>query len=170
MCHFYCGQVMDRCACSGSSCLNRFYDMFMTHLWKGENLKQFNILNRDRKPQPLFKVELELKNKPLKKYEVHPIYNFQFLRNRTNAMVRYNMRAAKNMPIQGHTLNCAGVCTLWRASWHCPTSKDDFNSNKEERYSQIPRLSDTRYSAKGTEGKWRYASSKARLKCATYRR
>jgi len=76
----------------------------------------FNILNRDRKPQPLFKVELELKNKPLKKYEVHPIYNFQFLRNRTNAMVRYNMRAAKNMPIQGHTLNCAGVCTLWRAS------------------------------------------------------
>jgi len=32
------------------------------------------------------------------------------------------------------------------------------------------RLSDTRYSAKGTKGKWRYASSKARLKCATYRR
>jgi len=30
-------------------------------------------------------------------------------------------------------------------------------------------LSDTRYSAKGTKGKWRYASSKARLKCATYR-
>jgi len=32
--------------------------------------------------------------------------------------------------------------------------------NKEERYSRVPRLSDTRYSA----------SSKARLKCATYRR
>jgi len=42
--------------------------------------------------------------------------------------------------------------------------------NKEERYSRVPRLSDTRYSAKGTKGKWRYASSKARLKCATYRR
>jgi len=39
------------------------------------------------------------------------------------------------------------------------------NKNKEERYSRVPRLSDTRYSAK-----WRYASSKARLKCATYRR
>jgi len=26
------------------------------------------------------------------------------------------------------------------------------------------------YSAKGTKGKWRYASSKARFKCATYRR
>jgi len=37
--------------------------------------------------------------------------------------------------------------------------------NKEERYSRVPRLSDTRYSAI-----WRYASSKARLKCATYRR
>jgi len=42
--------------------------------------------------------------------------------------------------------------------------------NKEERYSRVPRLSDTRYSAKGTKGKWRYASSKARLKYATYRR
>jgi len=38
--------------------------------------------------------------------------------------------------------------------------------NKEERYSRVPRLSDTRYSAKGTKEK----SEKARLKCATYRR
>jgi len=30
--------------------------------------------------------------------------------------------------------------------------------NKEERYSRVPRLSDTRYSAKGTKGKWRYAN------------
>jgi len=29
----------------------------------------------------------------------------------------------------------------------------DENNNKEERYSQVPRLSDTRYSAKGTKGK-----------------
>jgi len=41
MCPFYCGQVMDRYACSGSSCLNPLYDMFMTHLWKEENLRQF---------------------------------------------------------------------------------------------------------------------------------
>jgi len=39
------------------------------------------------------------------------------------------------------------------------------DKNKEERYSRVPRLSDIRYSAI-----WRYASSKARLKCATYRR
>jgi len=44
MCPFYCGQVMDRCACSGSSCLNPFYDMFMTHLWKGDIL-HLRIIN-----------------------------------------------------------------------------------------------------------------------------
>jgi len=40
--------------------------------------------------------------------------------------------------------------------------------NKEERYSRVPRLS--RYPL--LKGKWRYALllSKARLKCATYRR
>jgi len=27
--------------------------------------------------------------------------------------------------------------------------------NKEERYSRVPRLPDTRYSAKDTKGKWR---------------
>jgi len=32
---------------------------------------------------------------------------------------------------------------------------------KEERYSRVPRLSDTRYLANGTKGKWRYAGSKA---------
>jgi len=44
------------------------------------------------------------------------------------------------------------------------------NKNKEERFSRVPRLLDICYSAKGTKGKWRYASSKARLKCATYPR
>jgi len=30
-----------------------------------------------------------------------------------------------------------------------------YKLNKEERYSRVPRLSDTRYSANGTKGKWR---------------
>jgi len=34
----------------------------------------------------------------------------------------------------------------------------------------MPRLLDTRYPAKETKWKWRYASSKARLRCSTYRR
>jgi len=38
MCRFYFSQEMDRCACSGSFCLNPSYDMFMTRLWKGEAL------------------------------------------------------------------------------------------------------------------------------------
>jgi len=38
------------------------------------------------------------------------------------------------------------------------------NSNREERYSRVPRL---RYPL--LKGKWRYAGRKARLKCATYR-
>jgi len=42
--------------------------------------------------------------------------------------------------------------------------------NNGERYSRVHRLLDTRYSVKGTIGTWRYASSKARLKCATYPR
>jgi len=37
------------------------------------------------------------------------------------------------------------------------------NLIKEERYSRVPWLSDTRFSTKGTKGRWRYASSKARL-------
>jgi len=37
--------------------------------------------------------------------------------------------------------------------------------DKGESYSRVPRLSDT-----FTQKKWRYASSKAKLKCATYRR
>jgi len=41
---------------------------------------------------------------------------------------------------------------------------NEFTLNKEERYNRVPRLSDTRYSAKGTKRKWRYASSKAILK------
>jgi len=43
MCPFYSGQVIDRCACSGSSCLNAFCDMFMTRLWKGEILDNLPV-------------------------------------------------------------------------------------------------------------------------------
>jgi len=31
---------------------------------------------------------------------------------------------------------------------------ENFKHSKRERYSRVPRLSDTRYSAKGTKGKW----------------
>jgi len=43
MCPFCSGQVINRCACSGSSCLNPFYDMFITPLWKGEILENLTV-------------------------------------------------------------------------------------------------------------------------------
>jgi len=43
-------------------------------------------------------------------------------------------------------------------------SVGDYMLNKEERYSRVPRLSDTRYSVKGTKGKWRYASLQSEIK------
>lgn len=100
----------------------------------------FNILNRDKKPQPLFKVELEPENKPLKKYEVHPIYNLQFLLHRRITVEEPHKR---NGPVQcsncqeyGHTRSycklrpvCV-VCGEHHDSAHCPASKDDCNSKK----------------------------------------
>jgi len=43
MCPLYSVEVIDRCACSGSSCLNSFYDMLMTRLWKGEILENLPV-------------------------------------------------------------------------------------------------------------------------------
>jgi len=45
----------------------------------------------------------------------------------------------------------------------CAEPVGNLKINKEERYSRVPRLSDSRYSANGTKGKWRYASSKAEI-------
>jgi len=53
MCPLYCGQVMDRCACSGGSCLNPFYDMFMTHLCKGEGEWGRGAINMLIVPEPV---------------------------------------------------------------------------------------------------------------------
>lgn len=50
---------------------------------KGFSAKSvFNIINKDKKPQPLFKVELEPETKSLKRYEIHQIYKLQFLLHR----------------------------------------------------------------------------------------
>jgi len=40
---FHCSQVMERCACSGRSCWSSFNDMLMSHLWKGEILRQYQL-------------------------------------------------------------------------------------------------------------------------------
>jgi len=66
------------------------------------------------------------------------------------------------------TLRVTGSENTRRMTPYLLKSYVPFKSNsKEERYSRVPRLSSTPYSANGTKGKWR---CKARLKCATYRR
>jgi len=63
-----------------------------------------------------------------------------------------------------------GISLAQHIWWYSPAddTSEHNKKNKEERYSQVPRLSDTRNSANGTKGKWRYASSIARLKCSIY--
>jgi len=72
------------------------------------------------------------------------------------------MIACRSFPLRHNSENLCGFFGAVILDW--------ILKNKEERFSRVPRLSDTRYSAKGIKGKWRYASSKARLKYATYRR
>lgn len=73
----------------------------------------FNIKNRNRQPQPLFKIELEPENKPPRKNEVHPIYKLQLLLHRRITVEEPHKR---NAPVQctncqeyGHTRS---YCTL----------------------------------------------------------
>jgi len=65
------------------------------------------------------------------------------------------------------------LITFWKSNANEKSILYFENSNantktKRKRYSRVPRLSDTRYSAKRTKGRWRYVSSKARLWCASY--
>ena len=108
---------------------------------KGFNAKTvFNILNKDKKPQPLFKVELEPDNNTLKKNEVHPIYKLQFLLHRRITVEEPHKR---NGPVQcmncqeyGHTRSyctlrpvCV-VCGQLHDSAHCLASKDDSSTKR----------------------------------------
>ncbi|KAH8338636.1 hypothetical protein KR074_000186 [Drosophila pseudoananassae] len=93
-----------------------------------------NILNEDKKPQPLFKVELEPESRSLKKNEVHPIYNLQYLLHRKITVEEPHKR---NGPVQctncqeyGHTRSyctlravCV-VCGDAHKSACCTTNKD----------------------------------------------
>jgi len=78
---------------------------------------------------------------------------------------------SKNL-VYPFTLRVTGSENTRRMTPYLLKSYVPFKSNsKEERYSRVPRLSsDTRYSANGAKGKWRYTSSKARLNEPTYRR
>jgi len=81
---------------------------------KGFNEKTVsNIRNRNKQPQLLFNVELVLDSKALKKNEIHPIYNFQFLLHRRITIEEPHKRNGQvqcaNCQEYGHTKS---YCTL----------------------------------------------------------
>jgi hypothetical protein len=100
----------------------------------------FNFKNRNRQPQPLFKIELVPENKHLKKNEVHPIYKLQLLLHRRITVEEPHKR---NAPVQctncqeyGHTRSyctlrpvCV-VCGDLHDSTHCPTDKEKASEKK----------------------------------------
>lgn len=67
----------------------------------------FNILNKNRQPQPLFKVELAPEAKMPKRNDVHPIYKLQFLLHRRITVEephkRNNLVQCMNCQEYGHT-------------------------------------------------------------------
>jgi len=74
-----------------------------------------NIISRKKEPQPLFRVELEPDSRVLKKNEVHPLYNLQYLLHR-----RINMEEPhkRNGPVQctnsqeyGHSHDRSNIAT-----------------------------------------------------------
>lgn len=99
-----------------------------------------NIINREKKPQPLYRVELEPSSIKLKPGEVHPIYNLRYLMHRVIIVEEPKKRTG---PVQ--CTNCQefshtkGYCTLppicvicgeQHATADCAKPKDDTNSRK----------------------------------------
>jgi len=92
-------------------------------------------LNRTQIPQPLFKVELEPDSRVLKKNEVHPIYNLQYLLHRRINVEEPHKRIGPvqctNCQEYGHTrayCSLRSVCVAcgdFHNSANCPASKED---------------------------------------------
>ncbi|XP_036319685.1 uncharacterized protein LOC118734086 [Rhagoletis pomonella] len=99
-----------------------------------------NILNRNKIPQPMFKVELEPENKPLGKNDVHPNYKLQYLLHRRITVEEPHKR---NGPVQctncqeyGHTRSYCTLrsvcvdCGELHVSATCTSTKEDPRAKK----------------------------------------
>ena len=100
----------------------------------------FNILNKDKIVQPLYRVELEPDNKKLKRNEVHPIYSIRYLLHRKITVEEPRKRTG---PVQctncqefGHTkayCRLPSVCVICgdlHGTSSCTLSKDDTSAKK----------------------------------------
>lgn len=75
---------------------------------KGYRIRSvINIFNRDKVPQPMFKIELEPDTRKLKRNEVHPIYKLQYLLHRRISVdephKRWGPVQCQNCQEYGHT-------------------------------------------------------------------
>lgn len=94
-----------------------------------------NIFNKDKKPQPLSKVELEPDSCALKKNESHPIYKLQYLLHRRISVEEPHKRKGPvqcvNCQEYSHTktyCTLRTVCVAWgelHSSVNCPSNKAD---------------------------------------------
>lgn len=94
-----------------------------------------NILNKDKVPQLLFKIELEPEVQALKKNKIHPIYNLQYLLHRMITVEephkRINPVQCTNWQEYGHTRaycthkSICVVCSEPHTTTNCPTNKED---------------------------------------------
>lgn len=94
-----------------------------------------NILNKNKVPQPLFRVEISFNSSQLKKGQSHPIYNLRYLLNRKitveEPIKRENPPQCLNCQEFGHTKSycklptvCV-ICGDVHNSKECPNSKTD---------------------------------------------
>jgi len=94
-----------------------------------------NILNRNKKPQPLFKVNLDRSSQKNNKNEVHPIYKLKYLLHR---MITVEEPGTRRQPVQ--CTNCQEfvhtktyctlksicvVCSDAHSTVNCPKNKND---------------------------------------------
>ena len=100
----------------------------------------FNIKNKDKIPQPMFRVELEPDCKKLKRNECHPIYNIRYLLHRR---ITIDEPFKRTGPIQcmncqeyGHTKSyctlrpvCV-VCGELHSTINCPTDRTNTSLKK----------------------------------------
>lgn len=100
----------------------------------------FNIINREKIPQPMFKVEVAFDSTKLKKNETHPIYNLKFLLNRRivveEPIKRKGPPQCQNCQEFGHTKSFCKLpsvcvrCGDIHKSLECPHPKSDTNVRK----------------------------------------
>ena len=99
-----------------------------------------NIRNRERVPQPIFRVELEPNDVKLKKNEVHPIYNIKYLLHRRIVVEEPYKRSGpvqcQNCQEYGHTRSycklpsvCV-ICGELHSTANCSRPKSDTSFKK----------------------------------------